>query len=353
MSKYRVLIVDDSSLVRRMIAKALEPEPDMEVVGTAADPYEARDMIQKVRPDILTLDIEMPRMDGLTFLKILMEKHPMPVIILSSLSQANSSYALAALEQGAADVLAKPSGAHSLGETGKLLANRIRTILRHSKPSSGDPGFGAQRVPGENKPVGHLTPGRWDPSQIVLIGASTGGPPALKKVLASLPDNMPGICLVQHMPAFITRAFAERLDADCALRVKEAAHGDYVVPGQVLVAPGDYHMTLHRHMNRYQVRLNQSAKVCYQRPAVDVLFRSAVDFAGRHMVAALLTGMGSDGADGMLELKNKGAYTIGQDEATSVVYGMPRAAVECGGVREVAPLEKVAESVMKALLTKA
>lgn len=352
MAKYRILIVDDSSVVRRMIAKALAPEPDMEVVGAAADPYEARDLIQKLKPDLLTLDIEMPRMDGLTFLKILMEKHPMPVIILSSLSQANSSYACKALEQGAADVLAKPNGAHSLGETGKLLGNRIRTILRHSNNSRGAKAFGSQQASGVVKPVPLHSAVSWDPGQVVLIGASTGGPPALKKLLSSLPANMPGICLVQHMPAFITKAFAERLNSDCALQVKEAEDGDYVQPGQVLLAPGDYHMTLHKQMNRYQVRLNRLAKVCYQRPSVDVLFRSAAGFAGRHMVVAVLTGMGSDGADGMLELKNKGAYTLSQDEATSVVYGMPRAAAECGAVKEVVPLEKMAESIMKALLVK-
>jgi two-component system chemotaxis response regulator CheB len=350
MAKYRVLIVDDSPLVRRMIAKALAPEPDIEVVGMAADPYEARDLIQETRPDILTLDIEMPRMDGLTFLKILMEKHPLPVIILSSLSQANSTHACAALEQGAADVLAKPHGSHSLGETGALLANRIRTILRHGNISKGQAATTMQTPASVVKSITQQWEHkRWDPSQIVLIGASTGGPPALKKVLSCLPANMPGICIVQHMPAFITKAFAERLDSDCALNVKEAENGDFVDPGRVLVAPGDYHMTLHRYMNRYQVRLNQTAKVCYQRPAVDVLFNSALPFAGKHMVAAILTGMGSDGADSTLELKNKGVYTIGQDEASSVVYGMPRAAAECGALKEVVSLEKVGDTILKAL----
>jgi two-component system chemotaxis response regulator CheB len=346
MAKHRVLIVDDSALVRRMITKALSTEHDIEVVGAASDPYEARDLIQELKPDLLTLDIEMPKMDGLTFLKILMDKHPMPVIILSSLSQANSKVALTALEQGAADVLAKPNGPHSLGETGAILGSRIRTILGDSKsrgrslslrgPASSVP---APRLPIRSGVV-------WNPSQIVLIGASTGGPPALKTVLSALPADMPGICVVQHMPAFITQAFAERLNADCALKVKEAADGDYVEHGQVLIAPGDYHMTLRKQMDRYQVHLNQKPKVCYQRPAVDVLFQSALPYAGKNMVAAILTGMGRDGADGLLELKNKGAYTIGQDEATSVVYGMPRAAAECGAVRETTGIEKIAESIL-------
>lgn len=350
MPKHKLLIVDDSPIVRRMISKALEPEPDIEIVGMAGDPYQARDLIQEKEPDILTLDIEMPRMDGLTFLKILMEKHPMPVIILSSLTQANSVYACRALEQGAADVLAKPGGSHSLGETGASLANRIRSILLNKKEGSlartALPPSGSGPSPST---IGKLAKRKWDPSQIILIGASTGGPPALKRVLTKFPANMPGICLVQHMPAFITQAFAERLDADCALKVKEASDGDFVEPGLVLLAPGDYHMTLHKQMNRFQVRLDQNAKVCYQRPAVNVLFKSAVPYATRKMVAVILTGMGSDGAAGMLELKNAGVRTIAQDEASSVVYGMPRAAVEIGAVREEVSLDDVAGAVLRCI----
>lgn len=346
MAKHRVLIVDDSLIVRRMIAKVLQPEPDIEVVGMAGDPYEARDLIGKVKPDILTLDIEMPRMDGLTFLKILMEKHPMPVIVLSSLSQANSRHACAALEQGAADVLAKPGGSHSLGETGALLANRIRSILLHAKHGQVIRPERAKQPPAA---VGLLGARQWDPSQVILIGASTGGPPALKRVLTQLPANMPGICLVQHMPAFITQAFAERMDADCALKVREAVDGDWVEPGLVLLAPGDYHMKLERQANRYRVRLDQSPKVCYQRPAVDVLFKSAVPYAGRRMVAVILTGMGSDGAAGMLELRGAGAHTIAQDEASSVVYGMPRAAAEYGAAREIVPLDQIAGAIARSI----
>ena len=352
MAKYKVLIVDDSAVVRRMIRTALASEHDIEVVGAAGDPYQARDLIQKFKPDILTLDIEMPRMDGLTFLKILMDKHPMPVIILSSLSQANSKEALTALEEGAADVLSKPDGPHSLGETGALLGNRIRTILGNSKVAGKRSLFGAKRSTTPPVERGRSNPVPWNSSQIILIGASTGGPPALKTVLTALPADMPGICVVQHMPAFITQAFAERLDADCALSVKEAADGDYLERGQVLIAPGDYHMTLRRQQERYQVHLNRNPKVCYQRPAVDVLFQSALPYAGKNMVAALLTGMGRDGADGLLELKNKGAHTIGQDEATSVVYGMPRAAAECGAVRETAAIGHIAECIIKGLHTR-
>jgi len=319
----------------------------IEVVGAAGDPYEARDLIQKHTPDILTLDIEMPRMDGLTFLKILMDKHPLPVIILSSLSQANSKIALTALEQGAADVLAKPDGPHSLGETGALLGNRIRTILGHSNVRAKRPTFGASARMTSFPGTRLVFSEPWNSSQIILIGASTGGPPALKTVLAALPEDCPGILVVQHMPAFITRAFAERLDMDCAMRVKEAAQGDILSRGEVLIAPGDYHMTLRRQNNQYQVHLNQNAKVFYQRPAVDVLFQSALPYAGKNMVAGLLTGMGRDGAEGLLELKKKGAYTIGQDEATSVVYGMPRAAAECGAVCATAAIHEVAELMLR------
>ena len=349
MAKHRVLIVDDSLIVRRMIAKALLPERDIEVVGMAGDPYEARDLIGKLKPDILTLDIEMPRMDGLTFLKILMEKHPMPVIILSSLSQANSTYACAALEQGAADVMAKPVGSHTLGETGALLANRIRSILLHAKRGKVIRPAPVKQPLAPPRAAGALGARQWDPSQIILIGASTGGPPALKRVLTELPANMPGICLVQHMPAFITQAFAERMDSDCALKVREAVDGDWVEPGLILLAPGDYHMKLEWQANRYRVRLDQSPKVCYQRPAVDVLFKSAVPYASRRMVAVVLTGMGTDGAGGMLELRGAGAHTIAQDEASSVVYGMPRAAAEYGAVKEVVPLDHIAGAIVRSV----
>lgn len=345
---HKILVVDDSALVRRMIKSSLKRETDIEVIGEASDPYAARDLIVKHKPDLITLDIEMPRMDGLTFLQILMEKHPMPVIILSSLSQANSKYAFKALELGAADVLAKPRGSNSLGEVGALLGNRIRSIL------SGH--GGAERLTAANKRTvapfpkdapRPVVPLKWNKRQVCLIGASTGGTVALKKLLSALPAEMPGICVVQHMPAFITKAFAERLDSECALHVKEAEHGDWVEPGLVLLAPGDYHMTIHKDAGRYRVQLSQTPKVWYQRPAVDVLFRSAVSEVGKDAVAAILTGMGKDGAEGMLQLKEAGAHTIGQDENSCVVYGMPKAAYDIGATTEVLPLRNIGEAILK------
>ena len=350
---YKVLIVDDSAIVRRMIKAALKPEKDIEIVGEAGDSYEARDFIVKHSPDLITLDIEMPQMDGLTFLKILTEKHLMPVIILSSLSQANSRYAFKALELGAADVLAKPHGSNSLGEVGPLLGNRIRSILSGPGVASRGPIVAAKNAPGAHaatvRPLQAVT---WDRSKVGLIGASSGGTVALKQVLTALPADMPGLCVVQHMPAIITKAFAEHLDRDCALSVKEAEDGDWVEPGRVLIAPGDYHMLIREQSGRYQVQLRQTPKVWFQRPAVDVLFRSAVPVVGDRAVVALLTGIGKDGAEGMLQLKEAGAHTIGQDKASSVVYGMPKAAFDLGATNEVLPLADIAGAILKGFTRK-
>lgn len=354
--KYRVLVVDDSALVRRYVTQALAGSRDILVVGTAADPYEARDKILELKPDLITLDIEMPRMDGLTFLKILMEKYPMPVIVLSSLSQKNSRQAIEALNLGAADVLAKPHGSHSLGEVAHVLGDRIRGILSSTTRAKA---FGAPVVPAgpprrriapkpeEVVDVPARMPGSWGPSSIGLIGASTGGTIALKKVLSHLPGVMPGLCIVQHMPAYITKAFADSLNAECAIEVREAKDGDWVEDGLALLAPGDYHMLLTRESGRYRVQLRQTPKVWYQRPAVDILFRSAVEVAGRNAVAAVLTGMGRDGAEGLLQLNKAGARTIAQDEATSVVYGMPKVAFELGGADEVLPLGEIAAGIQR------
>jgi two-component system chemotaxis response regulator CheB len=347
---YRVLVVDDSALVRRFITQALAAARDIEVVGGACDPYEAREMILRLKPDLITLDIEMPRMDGLTFLKILMEKYPMPVIVLSSLSQKNSSQAMEALNLGAADVLGKPNGANSLGDIRAILAERIRTILSDvSKTKSyGSVAVRKPRTVAEARPpVPARMPGSWNSMAVGLIGASTGGTVALKRLLTRLPAIMPGLCIVQHMPAYITKRFADGLNAECAMCVREAVEGDWVEDGLALIAPGDYHMLLTRESGRYRVRLRQTPKVWYQRPAVDVLFRSAVAVAGRHAVAVVLTGMGRDGAEGLLQLKQAGARTIAQDEATSAVYGMPKVAYELGGVDVVLPIDEIAAGMQR------
>jgi two-component system chemotaxis response regulator CheB len=339
--KIRVLVVDDSALVRSLIPKALAHEPDIEVVGTAVDPYVARDRIIELEPDILTLDIEMPRMDGLTFLKILMEKHPLPVIILSSLTQPGSHKVMEALECGAVDVLAKPEGSFSLGETGQIMAEKIRAAYVA--------GCGGRRgaMP---KPV--LRPAvntAWHPRQIGLIGASTGGTEAIKVVLEQLPADLPGFLIVQHIPAFISGAFAERLNQVSQLEVREARDGDLLRPGLALLAPGDFHMTVGWELHGYRVHLRKGPKVWYQRPAVDVLFRSAVSCAGAYAVAALLTGMGKDGAEGLLQLRQAGARTCAQDEATSVVYGMPKVAADIGAAEAVLPLDAIAQHMLQAL----
>jgi two-component system chemotaxis response regulator CheB len=344
--KIRVLVVDDSSLIRRMIPESLKNEKDIEVVGTAVDPYNARDLILELKPDILTLDIEMPRMDGLTFLEILMEKHPMPVIILSSLTQRGSVQAMEALRRGAVDVLAKPKGSFSLGETGALLGDRIRGAMAAKLHKLN--GANRRSDVGKPSPPPVMKAARWHPHQLCLLGASTGGTEAIRRVVSQLPADFPGICIVQHIPAFISKAFSERVNQDAAMEVSEAQDGDEVCTGRVLIAPGDFHMALEREGGRYRVRLKRGPKIWYQRPAVDVLFRSAAPLVGGWGVGVLLTGMGRDGAEGLLQLRESGSRTIAQDEATSVVYGMPKAAADIGAAEQILPLDHIPAHMMRA-----
>lgn len=344
--KIRVLVVDDSAVVRRMISEALAQDPEIEVVGTACDPYVARDMILQLEPDVLTLDIEMPRMDGLTFLKILQEHRPMPVIIVSSLTTAGSKIALRAMELGAVDVVAKQSSAWNIGSLREQLAHRVkgaaraRLSLLHTGASTGG---GTESTGGA----------QFSPRQLILIGASTGGTEAVKNVLTRLPAELPGICIVQHIPPVFSRTFAERLNECCALEVREAAHGDEVRPGTALIAPGDYHMAVEWTANGYRVKLRQDPPIHFTRPAVDMLFNSAAQCAGRNAVGVLLTGMGRDGAQGMQQLKSAGALNLAQNEATCVVYGMPRAAVELGVVDRVLPLDHIPHAIIHALRERA
>jgi two-component system chemotaxis response regulator CheB len=337
-----VLVVDDSAVVRRAISDVLKQDPEIEVVGTACDPYVARDRILELKPDVLTLDVEMPRMDGLTFLRILQKHHPIPVIVISSTTQTGSRAALEALAAGAVDVMAKPGSAWSLGGLREDLPRHIKGAasarlgrLRDSSASE--------------SPAPSLTvEAPLDPRQLVLIGASTGGTEAIKSVLTRLPAGLPGMCIVQHIPAGFSKAFADRLNGCCAFEVREAAQDDIVQPGLAFVAPGDYHMTLRWQQGHYRISLDQSPPVHHTRPSVDQLFKSAIH-AGRRAVSVLLTGMGSDGAQGMQELKKLGAHTIAQDEETCVVYGMPRAAAQLGVVDEILPLNLIPNAIVRAV----
>ena len=359
--KIKVLIVDDSALVRKYLTECLSHDTEIEVVGTAVDPYVARDKILQLKPDVLTLDIEMPRMDGITFLRLLMRHRPMPVIILSSLTTAGSAKALEALQAGAVDVLAKPGGSMSVYEDGALLAEKIKTAalakLRFRPPepeSPAPPSPVSTRQPMPSPSSAAAAPvlrrssqgRRYLPRQIILMGASTGGTEALKTVLTALPADVPGICVVQHIPAYFSMAFANRLNELCQFEVREAKTGDVVQPGLALVAPGGHHVVLKWVVNRYIVGLNDGPQVHHQRPAVDVLFDSAVKCgAGPHALGVLLTGMGADGAAGMLKLRESGATTLVQNEETCVVFGMPREAIRLGAAEHVLPLPQIAGRV--------
>ena len=324
----RVLVVDDSAIVRKILRETLDAEPDIEVVGSAPDPYVARDKIMKLKPDVLTLDLEMPRMDGLTFLKKLMHYTPLPVIVISSIGQASCEAAMEALRRGAVEVLAKPAGPFSVGDLRLTLAMKVRAAAkaRISRPA----GTPAPPAPAAPPPPGPLPEARFHPAAVIAMGASTGGTEALETVIRALPKQMPGIVVVQHIPAGFSRAFANRLNQLCELEVKEAENGDAAVPGRVLIAPGDYHMLLRKQGDGYRVSVKTGPRVCYQRPSVDVM----------------LTGMGADGAKGMLQMKQAGAWNLAQDEATCVVYGMPREAVRAGGVDKSLPLHRIPAALL-------
>jgi two-component system chemotaxis response regulator CheB len=335
--KIRVLIVDDSAIVRQILSDAVSAEADMEVVGTAPDPFVARDKLLALNPDVLTLDIEMPRMDGLTFLKRLMHHHPIPTIIISSLGQASCATTLEALRCGAVDVLAKPAGPYSVGELRQSLAARIRGA------AGARPRIARDLAPSpqcERKPMVRAG-AACDSRTVIAIGASTGGTVAIQEILLQLSADMPPMVVTQHIPAGFSLAFANRLNKLCSMEVREAANGDTLHRGLALVAPGDYHLLLRRAGFGYAVELQQGPQVCYQRPSVDVMFASVAQAAGSHGVGVLLTGMGTDGAKGMLALKRAGAATIAQDEASCVVYGMPREAKRLDAVGTVAALADI------------
>jgi two-component system chemotaxis response regulator CheB len=338
MSKTRVLIVDDSAIVRKLLSEALSEEKDIEVVATAPDPFVARDKILGLKPDVLTLDIEMPRMDGLTFLKKLMHYQPMPVVVISSLGQAGCQATLEALRLGAVEVLAKPGGPYSVGELRMDLATKIRAAAAAQ--------FSGPRETPPSKPEVPSPLPHFDTATVVAIGASTGGTEAIQEVLTRLPANSPGIVITQHIPAVFSLAFANRLNEICPMEVKEARDGDMLKCGRALIAPGNFHMLLRKSPGGFRVSVQDGPRVCYQRPSVDVMFSSVAEAAGSRAVGVILTGMGSDGARGLLKMKQAGARTIAQDEASCVVFGMPKEAMRLGAADQVASLNRVPDAIL-------
>jgi two-component system, chemotaxis family, protein-glutamate methylesterase/glutaminase len=345
----KVLIVDDSAIVRRILTRELSKFTDIEIVGSAMDPYVARDKIVKLKPDVLTLDLEMPRMDGLSFLAKLMKHYPMPVVVLSSLTPKNSETALKAMDLGAVEVLCKPGSAYSTQDVSRSLVNAIRQAgaARINPKASKPPATPPPPAP-EKEPSAALASVRAT-HKVIAIGASTGGTKAIEMVLREMPPASPGIVIVQHMPEKFTTAFARRLDDICRIEVKEAVDGDPVVPGRALVAPGNRHMVLSRSGAQYRVRIKDGPPVHYQRPSVNVLFQSMAKHAGKNGLGVILTGMGGDGATGLLAMREGGAVTLAQDENTCVVYGMPREAVKLGAAEKVLPLPDIAGEVIRIL----
>jgi two-component system chemotaxis response regulator CheB len=346
--RIRVLIVDDSAIVRKILSETLSSEPDITVVGTAPDPYVARDKILSLQPDVLTLDIEMPRMDGLTFLKKLMQFHPVPSVIISSLAQPSCRIALEALEFGAIEVMAKPGGPYSVGELRHSLGNKIRAAararLRKSSTSPVAPSLPVASI----VPLPGRTFEQFSRDMVIAIGASTGGTEAITAILTQLPADAPATVITQHIPPGFSRAFANRLNERCAMEVREAQDGDEAHPGLALVAPGDYHMLLRSRGGRKFVNVKPGPRVCYQRPSVDVMFLSVAETAGAGSVGVLLTGMGADGAQGLLKMRRAGARTIVQDEASCVVFGMPREGIAAGAAEVVLPLPAIASRILGA-----
>jgi two-component system chemotaxis response regulator CheB len=336
-STIRVLIVDDSAVVRQILTRQLSQDKSIEVVGTAPDPFIARDKIIALDPDVLTLDVEMPRMDGITFLRKLMKSHPMPVIILSSLTPEGSRTAIEALEAGAVEVMCKPGASYTVADACTELIAKIKIAASANI---------SRRVAIEDTPVTRLNMVETT-SKILAIGASTGGVHALTRVLSALPANAPGTVVVQHMPANFTKSFAERLNTICAVQVKEAQDGDSVIPGQVLIAPGGFHMILQRSGARYYVAVKDGLPVCHQKPSVEVLFNSVAKYAAANAVGAILTGMGADGAQGLLAMRNAGAHTVAQDEASCVVFGMPKEAIKLNAVEKIVTLDDVAKTMIQ------
>lgn len=344
--KIRVLCVDDSALIRSLMTEIINSQPDMVVVATASDPLVARDLVKLHNPDVMTLDVEMPRMDGLEFLEKLMRLRPMPVVMVSSLTERGSEAALRALELGAIDFVTKPrlgirDGLLSYTDliAGKIRIAAIARLLPAKRPvTSGGVETAAEVLP--------LHSPLLSTEKLIIIGASTGGTEAIREVLQPLPPDSPGIMIAQHMPAGFTNSFAQRLDSLCRIAVSEAVHGERILPGHAYIAPGGFHLSLTRSGANYVAQVHQEPPVNRHRPSVDVLFDSAALHAGKNAIGVILTGMGRDGAEGLLRMRQAGAHTLAQDEASCVVFGMPREAIAIGAVNEVAPLQEMSQRVM-------
>jgi len=347
MNKIKVLICDDSALIRSVMSEIIKSQPDMEVVGVAPDPLVARDLIKQTNPDVLTLDVEMPKMDGLDFLERLMRLRPMPVVMVSSLTERGSEITLRALELGAVDFVTKPKISIQTGmrEYTDLIADKIRAaskarVRARTLPAAGAAGEGGTtQLPQLRNPL-------MSSEKLIIVGASTGGTEAIREFLMQMPSDCPGILITQHMPEGFTKSFAKRLDSLCKIAVMESQGNERVLPGHAYIAPGHSHLLLTRSGANYMTKLDQGEPVNRHRPSVDVLFRSAAQNAGKNAVGVILTGMGKDGAAGMLEMKNAGAYNFAQDEASCVVFGMPREAIAVGAAHEVGALQALPGMVL-------
>ena len=345
--KTKVLVIDDSALIRSLLTEMINEQKDMEVVGAAPDPIVAREMIKQLNPDVLTLDVEMPRMDGLDFLEKLMRLRPMPVLMVSTLTERGSEITMRALELGAIDFVTKPKTSITSGmlEYTELITDKIRiaskariaTLQRSAKPQVDGPVQASLKNPLISS------------EKLLIIGASTGGTEAIKSFLLQMPSDCPGILITQHMPAGFTKSFANRLNSICKISVKEAIDGERILPGHAYIAPGDQHLLLARSGANYVTKLSDAAPVSRHKPSVDVLFDSAAEYAGKNAIGVIMTGMGKDGAAGMAKMKHAGAYNFAQDEASCVVFGMPREAIAHGGVEEVLPLTDLPKAVFAQL----
>lgn len=348
MSAIRVLIVDDSRMIREVLTHILSEHPDIEVVGAAADAYEARDMIRDLRPDVITLDVEMPKMNGLEFLDRLMRARPTPVVMISSFTERGSEVTFRALELGAVEFVTKPRlNEETPDDYGRLIADKIRAASRaRLRPPRRTPTAVAAV---EKRPVPR---GVRTSDRIIAVGASTGGTEALREFLVGMPVDCPGVLIVQHMPENFTRMFAERLDGLCQIAVKEAEHNDPVLPGHAYIAPGGKHLWVKRDEGQLLLKLSTEPPMNLHRPSVDFLFQSVAKYVGDDATGVIMTGMGRDGAQGMLQMKQAGAWNIAQDEASSVIFGMPKEAIDIGAVHEVAPLERLRDRVLAHLAKK-
>jgi two-component system chemotaxis response regulator CheB len=353
-AKTRVLVIDDSALIRGVMKEIINNEKDMECVGAAADPLAAREMIKSLNPDMVTLDVEMPKMDGLDFLERLMRLRPMPVLMVSTVTEIGSDITLRALELGAVDFIAKPKIdiVRGMEEYAADITDKIRTVARAKVRRLSTPAVIQIQEKFSADVILPSVAGRFSSTEkLIVIGASTGGTEAIKEVLSKLPADSPGVLVVQHMPEHFTKSFAKRLDSLCRISVKEAEHNERILPGHAYIAPGNSHLLLSRSGANYMIKLDQGPPVNRHRPSVDVLFRSVANIAGANAIGIILTGMGKDGTQGLLEMYLAGSYTIAQDEESCIVFGMPKEAIAAGGACDVLPLQDIARHTLEYLMS--